>query len=161
MDRKAPVDDDCQFCQIARGDQSARLVYESEDTLAFFPLKPATLGHTLVIPKLHYADIWSIDRRVAHEVFESSLRVSKALRAALDPEGLNLINSAGAAATQTVFHFHVHLVPRWKSDRIGDIWPKGDVYTEEMKDDVANTVREACTTFRDLEGVGLRGGGSG
>jgi histidine triad (HIT) family protein len=138
------METDCAFCRIVRREQSARVVYEDEHVLAFFPLRPATLGHTLVIPKPHCADIWTIGHEAAHRVLDASLHISQGLRTALRPDGLNMINSAGAAATQTVFHFHMHLVPRWNDDRIDDFWARGDFFADHVKDDAANRVRAAC-----------------
>jgi histidine triad (HIT) family protein len=138
------METDCPFCQIVRREQPARVVYEDEHVLAFFPRRPATLGHTLVIPKQHFADIWTIGHEAAQHVLQASLQICQGLRAALQPEGLNMINSAGAAATQTVFHFHMHLVPRWQDDRIDDFWARGDVFADHVKDDAADRVAAAC-----------------
>lgn len=138
------METDCPFCRIVRREQPARVVYEDEHVLAFFPRSPATLGHTLVIPKQHFADIWTIGHEAAQHVLQASLHISQGLKAALQPEGLNMINSAGAAATQTVFHFHMHLVPRWQDDRIDDFWARGEFFADHVKDDVANRVAAAC-----------------
>ncbi|MFF3096532.1 HIT family protein [Streptomyces cyaneofuscatus] len=115
--------DSCVFCAIVTGTESADRVYETEEALAFLPLAPATPGHTLIVPKAHVTDLWHVDMATLAPVMEATLKVSAALRRAFDPDGLNLINSAGAAATQTVFHIHFHLVPRWDGDGIADFWP--------------------------------------
>jgi histidine triad (HIT) family protein len=134
---------DCDFCKIVRGELSARVIYDTEDTLAFFPLQPATSGHTLVIPKRHVPDLWTVDRPLASKLLGSVLTVSQGLRNALSPDGFNIINSSGRAATQTVFHLHVHLVPRWFDDRVGDIWPPPEPWpSDTVKDDLAHLVRE-------------------
>ena len=138
------MDLSCEFCKIIAAKSSARIVFETPDTLSFFPLHPATPGHTLVIPKIHASDIWTISQGSFLSVMKVAQTVAVALREVLKPEGLNLINSAGAAATQTIFHFHVHLVPRWKSDTIGDIWPRGEFVSTEVKDRLEDLVREAC-----------------
>src|SRR4051812_3094591 len=106
-------DPTCDFCKIASGDASATVVCSSESGLSFFPLEPAALGHTLVIPRRHIPDIWSLSPADADALGRDVVRVASALRAALRPDGLNVIQSNGAAASQTVFHVHVHLVPRW------------------------------------------------
>jgi len=134
---------DCDFCDIVHGDQSARVVYKSDNTLAFFPREPATRGHTLVIPKRHVPDLWSVDGPLATTLANAVLTVSHGLRVALSPDGFNIINSTGQAATQTVPHFHVHLVPRWFDDPIGDIWPRSALPASDTeKDDLASQVRE-------------------
>jgi len=72
------------------------------------------------------------------------VRVGRALQKALQPEGMNLISSAGEAASQSIFHLHLHLVPRWKGDRIGEIWPPKKPWSETVKEDMADLVRTAC-----------------
>lgn len=135
---------DCEFCKIIRGEAPARIVYATSDTLAFFPLAPAARGHTLVVPKRHIADIWSLAPSSAQAIMPDILLVSHALRIAVEPDGLNVINSAGEAASQTVRHLHVHLVPRWYGDDIGDIWPSNEPWPEQVLDDVAEAVCTAC-----------------
>ncbi len=95
----------------------------SERVVAFFPLEPATLGHTLVIPTSHIPDIWALDDVTASTLAYATMCVARAVREALAPDGLNIIQSNGAAATQTVEHLHVHVVPRWEGDAMGRIWP--------------------------------------
>jgi len=99
------------------------VVHADDDVVAFFPLEPAVIGHVLIVPTKHVATVWDLDRNTAHQLADASLRVSHALRRALHPEGLNLIQSNGQAATQTVDHLHVHVLPRWASDPIDDFWP--------------------------------------
>lgn len=113
----------CPFCAIIMGEGWAREIYRDDHTAAFFPLRPATLGHTLVVPRRHIPDIWELPEADAARLSRAVLRVAAALRAAVTPDGLNIIQSSGAAATQTVPHLHIHLVPRWAADAIGPIWP--------------------------------------
>lgn len=113
----------CPFCAIIMGEGWAREIYRDDHTAAFFPLRPATLGHTLVVPRRHIPDIWELSEADAARLSRAVLRVAAALRAAVTPDGLNIIQSSGAAATQTVPHLHIHLVPRWAADAIGPIWP--------------------------------------
>lgn len=138
------TDIDCPFCEIVRRDDAdAREVYRDDDVVAFFPTEPATLGHTLVIPRSHVPDIWALDLPVASALAGGVLRVAHAIRSALEPEGLNLIQSNGEAATQTVMHLHVHLVPRWQGDPVGRIWPPETNFTEMQKDWALEELREA------------------
>lgn len=135
----------CPFCLIANGlDPAADIVCETDQWVAFFPLQPATPGHTLVIPRAHVPDIWSLDVPVASTLMPAVIRVGKAIESALRPDGMNLISSAGSAAEQTVFHAHLHVVPRWKSDPIGPIWPPKERMSDAAKDNLAVLVREAC-----------------
>lgn len=130
----------CEFCRIVRGQSEADIVYESADCLAFLPLAPATRGHTLVVPKQHYRDLWTLPVETAHHVIETCLTISEAVRRAFAPEGLNLINSAGEVATQTVFHVHFHVVPRWSDDHIGRIWPPAEPWSNRQKDSIAEQI---------------------
>ena len=117
------ADTSCPFCAIIMGEGWAREVYRDDHAVAFFPLRPAALGHTLVVPRRHIPDIWELPEADAAHLSLAALRVASALRAAVAPDGLNIIQSSGAAATQTVPHLHVHLVPRWAPDAMGSIWP--------------------------------------
>jgi len=108
----------CVFCAIVAGEAPSHGVYEDERTVAFMDINPATDGHLLVIPKRHAPDLWSIPDEDGVAVFRSVQRVSRALREGLEPDGLNVLQSNGAAALQTVFHYHVHLIPRYHGDGI-------------------------------------------
>jgi histidine triad (HIT) family protein len=135
-------DNDCPFCEIAsRDDPDAREVYRDNETVAFFPIEPATLGHTLVIPRRHVVDIWELGDELGYRLTMVTLRAAHAIRRAMQPHGLNIIQSNGAAATQTVFHLHVHVVPRWEGDGIGRIWPPETNYSEDAKDDAWELIR--------------------
>lgn len=138
-------DPDCEFCAIARGDdRSVEVVCEGESWLAFFPLSPATPGHTLVIPRLHVADLWQVDTALGADLMVAVIGVGRAIETALSPEGMNLITSAGETAEQTVFHLHLHLVPRWHRDGFGRIWPTEGKFEDADLEDVANRIRAAC-----------------
>ena len=130
------ADTSCPFCTIIMGGW-AREVYRDDYAVAFFPLQPASLGHTLVVPRRHIPDIWALPEQTAAHLSRAVLRVAAALRAAVTPDGLNIIQSSGAAATQTVPHLHVHLVPRWAADAMGPIWPaKPPSHPPQVLDDL-------------------------
>ena len=138
-------DDTCEFCTIARGEnQDVDVVCEEAGWIAFFPLDPATPGHTLVIPRVHVADLWRAGPALASELTAGVVKVGLAIDAAVAPEGMNLITSAGTAAEQTIFHLHLHVVPRWRQDGFGQIWPSGSKYEDANLGDVADRIREAC-----------------
>lgn len=137
-------DPECPFCEIVqREDPDAREVYRDEHVVAFFPTEPAVLGHTMVVPREHVADIWSLYEETAGHLASATVRIAGAIREALHPEGLNVIQSNGEPAAQTVFHLHVHLVPRWSDDAMGPIWPEETDYTETAKDEMQQRVRTA------------------
>jgi histidine triad (HIT) family protein len=117
-------DRDCPFCDIVAGDAPATVVYEDKVAIAFLPLNPATKGHTLVIPRTHVRDFFELDAGLAASLSTAVLRTANAVRLAVHPEGTNLITSSGTAAQQTVFHLHIHILPRFTHDRVGDIWPE-------------------------------------
>jgi histidine triad (HIT) family protein len=139
----------CDFCEIVRREEPARIVMRDEHVVAFFPIDPATLGHTLVIPTNHIPDIWALDDMTATMLTHATLRVARAVRTALSPDGLNIIQSNGAAATQTVQHLHVHVVPRWEGDDMGQIWPPestsnhGSLSEERHESEALQVIRDA------------------
>jgi histidine triad (HIT) family protein len=137
---------DCEFCAIARGeDRSVEIVCEGETWVAFFPLNPATPGHTLVIPRGHVSDLWKVEPPLDAELMAAVIRVGRAIETALTPEGMNLITSAGETAEQTVFHLHLHVVPRWRRDGFGRIWPIEGKFEDADLEGVAERIRDACT----------------
>jgi len=138
---------DCDFCQIARGESSgADIICSGVNWVAFFPLNPATPGHTLVIPRKHVPDLWQVEFELGHDLMDAVIKVGRAIQSALRPEGINLITSAGETAEQTVFHLHLHLVPRWHEDGFGRIWPVRHRYENATLGDVADRIRQACAT---------------
>ncbi|WP_157696904.1 HIT family protein [Leifsonia sp. 21MFCrub1.1] len=132
----------CDFCRIVRRELTARVVYETNDTLAFFPLEPATTGHTMIIPKRHVANFLELLPADFPQLGEATVRVARALMVALGPDGMNVVSSAGRVASQTVMHAHVHLVPRWPDDAVGEIWPTKKPTSAVVLDDTADAVRE-------------------
>ena len=137
------MDLDCEFCQIVRGEQPARVVGDSPDALAFFPLRPVCPGHTIVIPKTHIRDLWADGSLPTAGLMQAVIRVGQAISRALRPDGMNLISSAGQAASQTVLHLHLHVVPRWSGDHIGNIWPPGEPLRGDQADQTAAAIRAA------------------
>jgi histidine triad (HIT) family protein len=107
---------DCLFCKIAAGEIPATKVHEDERTLAFMDINPVTRGHLLVIPKRHSRDLLDIDAEDLAATMEAVRVVGAKVSAGLGAEGVNVVNNCGAAAGQTVFHFHVHVVPRSAAD---------------------------------------------
>lgn len=150
-DSTAVNPEQCPFCTIVAGtDPDVREVYRNEHVVAFFPTEPAVLGHVLVVPRRHVEDIWGLRPEELAELSTAAVFLSSALRIALLPEGLNVIQSNGDAATQTVHHLHVHLVPRRGGDAMGPIWPPETDYTEASKDDALRRVKAAVQSTPPL-----------
>jgi histidine triad (HIT) family protein len=116
------LDPDCIFCKIVAGDLPATVVDEDERTIAFMDIAPATRGHTLVIPRAHAQDLLSVDGEDLQAVAVACKRLAWRVKERLGADGVNLINACGAAAWQTVFHFHVHVVPRYEGDPLQLPW---------------------------------------
>jgi histidine triad (HIT) family protein len=115
-------DPSCSFCQIVAGELPATIVDEDERTIAFMDIAPATRGHALIIPRAHSADLLSVDREDLHAVAVASQRLARRIRERLRADGVNLVNSCGAEAWQTVFHFHMHVIPRYEGDPLRLPW---------------------------------------
>ena len=115
--------DRCVFCSIVAGTAPAERVYEDDLVVAIMDIAPAAPGHILVIPKTHFQDLWHIHRRHAEHTMAAAVQVAHMIRRALDPAGINLMHATGAAAWQSVFHFHLRLVPRYPGDRLVPPWP--------------------------------------
>ena len=113
---------DCLFCGIVAGEVPAQIVDSDEHTIAFMDINPATTGHALVIPRKHAADLLEIsDEDLAHCAV-AARRLALKMRQTLRPDGFNLLNACGAAAWQTVFHFHIHVAPRYADDPLELPW---------------------------------------
>jgi histidine triad (HIT) family protein len=108
--------DDCIFCKIAAGELPAEVVQEDEHTLAFMDLNPWTRGHALVIPRNHSTDLLEIADDDLARANAAAKRLAGRMKEKLGADGVNLLNSCGQAAWQTVFHFHVHVIPRYEDD---------------------------------------------
>jgi histidine triad (HIT) family protein len=114
---------DCVFCKIVAKAIPATVVYEDEATLAFMDIGQVNPGHVLVAVKAHAENIYSLDEDQGASVFRSAARVARAIREAFEPQGLSVYQANGKAAGQTVFHFHMHLVPRHEGDGMALTWP--------------------------------------
>jgi histidine triad (HIT) family protein len=115
-------DPDCIFCQIVAGQIPAQIVAEDERTVSFMDISPGSRGHALVIPRRHARDLWEIEPEELAAVMKAAQRLALRVRERLGADGVNLIHSTGAAAWQTVFHFHVHVLPRYEDDPLRLPW---------------------------------------
>lgn len=131
------AESDCPFCKIVRRTANADVVYRDSNVIVFLPDEPATLGHVLAIPTQHVPDVWSLDDQTAEAVSRVVIRVARAAKATFPLDGLNIIQSNGEAATQTIFHLHVHVVPRYADDNIAPFWPSGSAVPDADRSEVA------------------------
>jgi histidine triad (HIT) family protein len=115
-------DPDCIFCKIVAGELPSRRVDEDERTIAFMDISPATRGHALVIPREHSRDLTEIEPEDLTAVSLAAQRLARRAKDVLGADGVNLINSCGPLAWQTVFHFHMHVIPRYKGDPLRLPW---------------------------------------
>ena len=126
------ADPDCIFCKIAAGELPARIVDEDERTIAFMDIAPATHGHALVIPRAHHVDLLSVDSDDLGAVARAAQRLAARIKERLGADGVNLLNSCGSAAWQSVFHFHVHVIPRYADDPLRLPWVPAEGDQEQI-----------------------------
>ena len=132
---------DCIFCRIMVKQIPATVVHEDEHTLTFMDIGQVNPGHVLIAAKAHVDNIYALDDVQAAALFRSAARVARAIRSAFSPEGLSLYQANGKAAGQTVFHFHMHLVPRYADDGMSLTWPVKNPPREKLEENAAK-IRE-------------------
>ncbi|APH06042.1 HIT family protein [Bacillus weihaiensis] len=134
---------DCIFCKIVNGDIPAAKVFENEHVVAFLDISQVTKGHTLVIPKVHMENIYELTPEIASKLFEVVPKISTAIKNQFNPIGLNLLNNNGEHAGQSVFHYHIHIVPRYgKGDGFGAVWKShADQYTPEQLQEISSSIK--------------------
>ena len=125
---------ECVFCKIVGKQIPATVVHEDAHTLCFMDIGQVNPGHVLVSAKAHAENIYALDDTQAAAVFRSAARVARAIRVALSPEGLTVYQANGRAAGQTVFHFHLHLVPRHAEDGMNLTWPVKNPPREKLEE---------------------------
>ena len=126
-------DPDCIFCKIVAGEVPSTIVDEDERTIAFMDISPATRGHALVIPREHSTDLLSIPIEDLDACMRAAQRLAQRAKDTLGAEGINILNSCGQAAWQTVFHFHIHVIPRYADDPLKLPWIPGEGDLDEIK----------------------------
>lgn len=133
---------ECIFCAIVEGKIPSAKVYEDDQVFAFMDIAPANPGHLLIIPKLHYRNIFDMPAHVGSKIMEAAIPLANAIKDALKPDGLNLFQSNEPAAFQTVFHFHLHLIPRWEEDPLRLPWKPSEGDIEEITN-IAAKIQQA------------------
>ncbi|HEY5635939.1 MAG TPA: HIT family protein [Burkholderiales bacterium] len=133
--------DDCVFCKIMAKKIPATVVHEDGETLAFMDIGQVNPGHVLVALKAHAENLYALDDAQAAAVFRTAARVARAVRAAFSPPGLSIYQANGKPAGQTVFHFHLHVLPRWEDDGMTLAWPVKNPPSETLEG-YAQKIRE-------------------
>lgn len=125
--------DDCIFCKLANGDIPTNVVYEDSDFTVIMDASPATKGHSLILPKNHFANLFELDEETAKKVLPLAKKVATHMTEKLGCDGFNLVQNNGETAGQTVFHFHMHLIPRYNDDNQVIGWKPNDADADEQK----------------------------
>ena len=127
-------DNNCIFCKIANGEIPGRTVMENEQFRVILDLGPATKGHALVLPKEHFADLFEIPADLAADAMKTAQEAAALIKDKLHADGLNIVQNNGETAGQTVHHFHIHIIPRYKGDGQNILWRPGSPSSEELDD---------------------------
>ena len=134
-------DDNCIFVKLANGDSPTATHYEEEAFRVILDTSPASKGHALILPKQHYADLYELDDEIAAKALVLAKKMVKKLTPILGCDGYNIVQNNKEAAGQTVFHFHMHLIPRYKGDKVGLGWKMGQL-DEEQKNEILSRISE-------------------
>ena len=130
----------CIFCKIANGEIPAATLYEDDDFRVILDLGPASKGHALILPKAHVANIYEISDEMAAKAMILAKKMATKMTDALKCDGFNIVQNNGEPAGQTVFHFHMHLIPRYKGDKVGITWEPGTL-TDEVKNEILEKLK--------------------
>ena len=128
-------DNNCIICKIANGEIPSATLYDDEKVRVILDISPASKGHALILPKEHYANLYEISDEMAMHVIKTAKKMAIKMKDELGLEGLNVLQNNGEAAGQTVFHYHMHLVPRYKEDKVNMKWENGEL-GEELKEEL-------------------------
>ena len=131
---------DCIFCKIANGEIPSATLYEDEDFRVILDLGPASKGHALILPKAHAANIYEISDDMAAKAMILAKKMATQMTEALKCDGFNIVQNNGEPAGQTVFHFHMHLIPRYEGDQVGITWKPGTL-TDEVKNEILEKLK--------------------
>ena len=134
--------DDCIFCKIANGDIPSSTVYEDEDFRVILDIAPAAKGHALILHKNHYSNLWELGEKESSRALALAAKISKAQKEALNCDGINVLQNNGTAAGQSVFHFHMHLIPRYENDNVEIPW-KTLSYEDGEADQYCSSIQKA------------------
>lgn len=127
-------DENCIFCKIAAGEIPSRTIYEDDSFRVIMDISPAAKGHAIILPKNHAADIFELPEEDASKILIVAKKVASAMKKALMCDGVNILQNNGEVAGQTVFHLHVHVIPRYQDDQVKIKWSPITTFTEEEMD---------------------------
>lgn len=128
-------DENCIFCKLANGDIPTATLYEDNDFRVILDAGPASKGHALILPKEHYKNLYELDDEIAAKALVLAKKMITKLTDVLGCDGYNIVQNNGEVAGQTVFHFHIHLIPRYEGDEVGLGWKMGEL-TDEVRDEI-------------------------
>lgn len=128
------IDDNCIFCKLANGQIPTTSVYENDKFKVILDTAPAAKGHALVLPKQHYKNLLEADDEVIKDAVIVAKKVGLAMMKGLNCDGINIVQNNNPAAGQTVFHLHIHVIPRFEGDKVGNLWKPQEVTTDELKE---------------------------
>ncbi len=131
---------DCIFCKIAAGENPSATLYEDDEFRVILDLGPASKGHALILPKEHYRNLYDIDEETAAKAMKLARKMVKKMTDVLGCDGYNVVQNNEPCAGQTVFHFHMHLIPRYEGDNVGLSWTTGEL-TEEVKNEILQKIK--------------------
>lgn len=132
----------CIFCKIANGEIPSSTVYENELFRAILDIAPSAKGHVIILPKQHMVNLFDITETIASNALIIASKIAKAMKQSLGCSGVNLLQNNGEAAGQTVFHLHIHLIPRYENDSMNIPW-KPLSYSQTEADDIAKKIRQS------------------
>lgn len=130
---------ECIFCRIANGEIPSATLYEDDDFRVILDLGPASKGHALILPKSHAANIYELPDELAGKAMVLAKKMAGRMTEALECDGFNIVQNNGEVAGQTVFHFHMHLIPRYEGDQVNVTWKPGTL-TDEVRDEIIGKV---------------------
>lgn len=133
--------DNCIFCKIAAGDIPSATIYEDDDFRVILDIEPASKGHALILPKEHYANLYELSDELAAKVMIVAKKVVTKMTEIVGCDGYNVLQNNGEVAGQTVFHYHLHLIPRYKEDDVTITWKQGTL-TDELKQEIVSKMNE-------------------
>ena len=136
------MSENCIFCKIANGEIPSATLYEDEDFRVILDLGPASKGHALILPKKHAANIFELPDDLAAKAIVLAKNIAATLKEGLNADGVNIVQNNGEAAGQTVFHFHMHIIPRYKGDTVNVTWKPGEL-TEDAKEEILGLFKNA------------------
>lgn len=137
------MQENCVFCKINAGEIPSATIYEDDNFKVIMDISPAAKGHAILLPKKHFKNLYEMDDHTASKVMVVAKKVAKAIQDELQCDGLNMLQNNGEVAGQTVFHYHIHLIPRYKNDKISMTWKVGkyeDGEAAAMAEEIAKKI---------------------